>query len=157
LTNTNNPTEKADNYRGDSMNPTHTLDYSTDMVCEDCGSSKWHVNLFYSNRNGQWFYGDDEYGENATWCGNCGGECSLIDPNDYKYPEMTYELISVGCGVDDNGMLYPMLGRDDKTNLMTYDMENGSHINDIQPDDDWMLALSEEDRTIVNQIKKKIV
>jgi hypothetical protein len=65
-------------------------------------------------------------------------------------------LMSVGCGVDGTGMVYPMLGWDVKTKLMAYDMENGNHINDIEPDDDWTLALSEEDRNTVNQVKESL-
>ena len=55
-------------------------------------------------------------------------------------------LMSVGCGIDGHGMVYPMFGWDVKTKLMSYDMENGTHINDIEPDGDWALALSEDDR-----------
>jgi hypothetical protein len=66
-------------------------------------------------------------------------------------------LLSVGCGIDSTGMVYPMLGWDVETKLMAYDLENGNHVNGIASDDDWMLALSEQDRNTVNQIKKEIV
>ena len=64
--------------------PEHRLSYSEDMVCEDCGTTEWHVNLFYNNRNGQWFYGDSEYGENTTWCQKCECECGLVEPDEYE-------------------------------------------------------------------------
>ena len=55
-----------------SKNPEHTLNYSEDMVCEDCGSNEWHVNLSYNNRNRGWWYGEigvmgEETGEDV-WC-----------------------------------------------------------------------------------------
>lgn len=62
--------------------PTYTLEYSTDMVCKECGSTEWHVNVFFNNRNGKWFEGEDEYGTNAVWCHKCEGECRLIDPEE---------------------------------------------------------------------------
>ena len=70
-----------DHYKGF---PEHRLSYSEDMVCEDCGTTEWHVNLFYNNRNGQWFYGDSEYGENTTWCQKCECECGLVEPDEYE-------------------------------------------------------------------------
>jgi len=74
--------------------------------------------------------------------------------NEYEsVPLSLIRLMSVGCGIDGQGMVYPMLGWDVKTKLMEYDLENRNHINDIEPDDDWMIALSEDDRRIVDQIK----
>ena len=63
-----------------------------------------------------------------------------------EFDSVPITLMSVGCGIDSSGMVYPMFGWDVKTNLMSYDMENGTHINDIEPDGDWALALSEDDR-----------
>jgi len=62
--------------------PTYTLEYSTDMVCKECGSTEWHINVFYNNRNGKWFEGEDEWGTNTIWCHKCEGECNLIDPEE---------------------------------------------------------------------------
>ena len=71
-----------------SKNPEHTLNYSEDMVCEDCGSNEWHVNLSYNNRNCGWWYGEidvmgQETGEDV-WCHKCEGWCSLIEPDEYE-------------------------------------------------------------------------
>ena len=65
-------------------------------------------------------------------------------------------LLSVGCGIDSTGMVYPMLGWDVKTKLMAYDLENGHPVTGIASDDDWMLALSQEDQNTVNQSKGQI-
>ena len=64
--------------------PTHELRYSDDMVCFACGSTEWHVNLFYSNRKGNWYYGEigymgEESGEGEVWCGDCDAESHLVD------------------------------------------------------------------------------
>ena len=65
---------------------THEFRYTSDMVCEDCGSSEWHVNITYNNRNGGIFYGEInsggwETGED-TWCSNCGGWRDLALPKE---------------------------------------------------------------------------
>ena len=62
------------------------------------------------------------------------------------------KLHSVGCGINSQGMVYTMLGEDVKTKLTAYDWENGIHINDIEPDGDWMIALSAEDRRAINEM-----
>tara|TARA_R100000808_G_scaffold3968_4_gene13441 strand:- start:127 stop:513 length:387 start_codon:yes stop_codon:yes gene_type:complete len=72
----------------DIKNPEHTLNYSEDMVCEDCGSNEWHVNLSYNNRNGGWWYGEigvmgEETGD-EVWCHECEGWCSLVSPDEYE-------------------------------------------------------------------------
>jgi hypothetical protein len=71
-----------------SKNPEHTLNYSEDMVCEDCGSNEWHVNLSYNNRNGGWWYGEiDVMGQETgdeVWCHKCEGFCQLVAPDEYE-------------------------------------------------------------------------
>ena len=69
-----------------------------------------------------------------------------------EFDSAPLRLHSVGCGIDSQGMVYPMLGEDVKTKLMKYDLENGNHVNDIEPDDDWMIALSAEDRRAINEM-----
>jgi hypothetical protein len=61
-------------------------------------------------------------------------------------------LMSVGCGIDGHGMVYAMYGWDVKTKLMAYDMDNGTHIDDIEPDSDWMNALSDDDRQAIARL-----
>jgi hypothetical protein len=48
-------------------------------------------------------------------------------------------LESVSTGLDEDGMTYPMLSNGG------YDYGDGIHIDDIEPDGDWMLALDEAD------------
>ena len=71
-----------------SKNPAHTLNYSEDMVCEDCGSNEWHVNLSYNNRNRGWWYGEiDVMGQETgdeVWCHECEGFCQLVAPDEYE-------------------------------------------------------------------------
>ena len=71
-----------------SKNPEHTLNYSEDMVCEDCGSNEWHVNLSYNNRNRGWWYGEiDVMGQETgdeVWCHKCEGFCQLLAPDEYE-------------------------------------------------------------------------
>ncbi len=71
-----------------SKNPEHTLNYSEDMVCEDCGSNEWHVNLSYNNRNRGWWYGEiDVMGQETgdeVWCHKCEGFCQLVAPDEYE-------------------------------------------------------------------------
>ena len=55
-------------------------------------------------------------------------------------------LESVGAGVDSDGMTYPMLADGG------YDYGNGTHIDDIEPDGDWMLALDEADKIRVGWV-----
>ena len=70
------------------MNPTHTLKYSTDMVCSHCGSNEWHLNLTYNNRNGDWWYGEiDIMGQETwevVWCHKCEGFCQLVTHDEYE-------------------------------------------------------------------------
>ena len=71
-----------------SKNPTHILNYSTDMVCDLCGSNEWHVNMFFKNSstgsNG-WFYGDDgNYGCEDVWCHECESYRNLVAPDEYE-------------------------------------------------------------------------
>lgn len=70
------------------INPTHTLIYTTDMVCDICGSNEWHVNMFYKNSsigsNG-WFYGDSgDYSCDDVWCHECESYRKLVAPDEYK-------------------------------------------------------------------------
>ena len=58
------------------------------------------------------------------------------------------KLHSVGCGINSQGMVYTMLASD----ITPYDWKNGIHINDIEPDGDWMIALSAEDRRAINEM-----
>ena len=71
-----------------SKNPEHTLNYSEDMVGEDCGSNEWHVNLSYNNRNRGWWYGEiDVMGQETgdeVWCHKCEGFCQLVAPDEYE-------------------------------------------------------------------------
>ena len=71
-----------------------------------------------------------------------------------EFNSVPLRLTSVGCGIDGDGMVYAMYGWDVRTKLMTYDMEDGTHINDIEPDGDWMNALSDGDREIVSWMKE---
>ena len=71
--------------------PDFKLNYSTDMVCEDCGSNEWHVNLSYNNRNGGIYYGEidvmgEETGEDV-WCHKCESWRDLIEPNEFEGQE----------------------------------------------------------------------
>ena len=71
-----------------SKNPEHTLNYSEDMVCEDCGSNEWHVNLSYNNRNRGWWYGEiDVMGQETgdeVWCHKCESYRNLVAPDEYE-------------------------------------------------------------------------
>ena len=69
--------------------PDFKLDYSTDMVCDYCGSNEWHVNLFYDNtsRNGGWYYGDDAGGTEFCWCYECESYRNLLTPYEYQEQE----------------------------------------------------------------------
>ena len=71
-----------------------------------------------------------------------------------EFNSVPLRLTSVGCDIDGDGMVYAMYGWDVRTKLMTYDMEDGTHINDIEPDGDWMNALSDGDREIVSWMKE---
>ena len=78
----------VDKFIKNNRYPLHELLFSDDMVCEDCGSNEWHINLTYNNRNGSWSYGEidfmgQETGED-TWCHKCEGFVSLIDPDEYE-------------------------------------------------------------------------
>jgi len=68
--------------------PDFKLPYSTDMVCKSCGSNEWHTDLYYNNRNGQWYMGSEPWniGE-EVWCQNCEVHCTLIKPNEFKRGE----------------------------------------------------------------------
>ena len=73
--------------RVDTNFPDLKLDYSTDMVCDLCGSNEWHVNLFYKNSNsgGGWYYGEDgDYGTEDVWCHTCESYRNLVSPIDKK-------------------------------------------------------------------------
>mgnify|MGYP003146831438 CR=1 FL=1 len=69
-------------------NPEHTLIYSYDMVCEDCGSNEWHCNLHYNNRNHKWFYGEiDSMGQETgedVWCHECQSWRDLVAADEYE-------------------------------------------------------------------------
>ena len=55
------------------------------------------------------------------------------------------ELVSVGTYLRRDGMTFPM-NADGSTNIYE---EEGVHVCDIEPDEDWMNALSDADRAIV--------
>ena len=66
--------------------PEHKLQYSTDMVCRECGATEWDGNIAYNNRNGGWFYGEidmrgEETGEDV-WCHDCESWRELISPEE---------------------------------------------------------------------------
>jgi hypothetical protein len=66
---------------------------------------------------------------------------------------MTYmgnliNLESVGTGLDKDGMTYPMLEGGG------YDYGNGIHLDDIEPDGDWMQALNEADKIRISWIEE---
>ena len=68
--------------------PEHKLIYSEDMVCEECKSNEWHVNLSYNNRRGAWYYGEigvmgEETGEDV-WCHTCEAWRTLVTPDEYE-------------------------------------------------------------------------
>ena len=65
------------------MKPTYTLEYSRDMVCAWCGSTEWHVNVFFNNRNGQWYEDTGDFGTTAIWCHKCETDRDLITPEAY--------------------------------------------------------------------------
>jgi len=58
-------------------------------------------------------------------------------------------LESVGTVLDTDGMTYPMLAGGG------YDHDNGIHIDDIEPDGDWMTALSDVDRISVTEAGRR--
>ena len=72
-----------------------------------------------------------------------------------EFNSVPHRLMSVGCGIDGDGMVYAMYGWDAKTKLMTYDLENGTHIDDIEPDGDWMRALSDGDREAIKHYGRR--
>ena len=55
------------------------------------------------------------------------------------------ELVSVGTYIRNDGMTFPM-NANGSTNIYE---EEGVHVCDIEPDEDWMNALSDADRAIV--------
>ena len=55
------------------------------------------------------------------------------------------ELVSVGTYLRGDGMTFPM-NADGSTNIYE---EEGVHVCDIEPDEDWMTTLSDADRAIV--------
>jgi len=55
------------------------------------------------------------------------------------------ELVSVGTYIRNDGMTFPM-NADGSTNIYE---EEGVHVCDIEPDEDWMTTLSDADRAIV--------
>ena len=58
------------------------------------------------------------------------------------------ELESVGTHMRADGWTYPMLV-DDCNRYRGYAQWAGVHLLDIEPDGDWMTALSDDDRKIV--------
>ncbi len=70
-----------------------------------------------------------------------------------EFDSVPHKLMSVGCGIDGDGMVYAMYGWDAKTKLMAYDMDNGTHIDNIEPDGDWMNALSADDRKTIGDMQ----
>lgn len=57
------------------------------------------------------------------------------------------ELKSVGCGIDENGMVYPQFQNGE------YDMDNGIHLLDMD-NKEWFETLDEKDEQIINQYVK---
>jgi hypothetical protein len=65
--------------------------------------------------------------------------------------EMTnYKLESVGTLITSDGWTYPMMFGGG------YDSENGVHVDDIAPDEDWFDNLSATDWAIVKRIRGPI-
>lgn len=56
-------------------------------------------------------------------------------------------LNSVGCGIDKNGFVFPML------NNGKYDLEMETHILDID-NKEWFKSLDKKDEEIINQYVK---
>jgi len=57
------------------------------------------------------------------------------------------ELKSVGCGIDENGLVYPQLKNGE------YDISNMTHILDID-NKEWFEKLSQKDKDIVDDYIK---
>lgn len=54
------------------------------------------------------------------------------------------ELKSVGCGIDENGMVYTQYHNGE------YDMDSGTHLLDID-NPDWFRGLDTKDEETINQ------
>ena len=57
-------------------------------------------------------------------------------------------LESVSTGMTNDGMTYPMLSDGG------YDYGNGIHIDNIEPDGEWMQALDEADKIRISWVKE---
>lgn len=55
------------------------------------------------------------------------------------------ELNSVGCGIDENGIVYPQLQNGN------YDLEMGNHISEID-NEEWFEQLNDNDKNIIKTI-----
>lgn len=55
------------------------------------------------------------------------------------------ELNSVGCGIDETGMVYPQLQNGN------YDLEMGNHISEID-NEEWFEQLNDNDKNIIKTI-----
>ena len=64
---------------------------------------------------------------------------------------MINKLNSVGCGIDENGIIYPQLQNGE------YDLDNGNHYLEID-NEEWFSSLSEKDKeTIYNALGYKAI
>jgi hypothetical protein len=63
------------------------------------------------------------------------------------HPGNLINLESVGTGLRKDGMTYIMLADGG------YDYDSGVHIDDIEPDGDWMQALDEADKIRLGWVK----
>ena len=63
------------------------LDIEEDEVCENCGSDKFVVSMFwksygFGSTGNRWFAGEDEYGSNHVLCAECG-DTRLISKEEF--------------------------------------------------------------------------
>lgn len=49
-----------------------TMPITDQHVCESCGSSEYHVNIYF-DRTGDWWFDDI-----SVWCDECQCECDLV-------------------------------------------------------------------------------
>lgn len=67
-------------------------------------------------------------------------------------------LESVGTGLDDDGMTYPMsapIKRGAHWHI-DYDRDNGIHIDDIELDGDWMASLDVGDKIRIGWVSERL-
>ena len=73
----------------------------------------------------------------------------LIDNAERQEKKMIKKLNSVGCKIDEKGIVYPLL----KNGKLDYNL--CTHILDIHKDEDWFNRLDTNDRKIVDSILEK--